>query len=167
MNLPLTLQAIAKVYADRPSISWDEGQLTYGAFEAQVQAIAGALRRRHGLAPGDRVALAMENSPEYLPLLYGIWRAGLSAVPMNSKLHPKEIAWILADCGAGLVIASPKLADGLSAPELGDLPPIVATGTVGRVTQQYDLGSPSREENLCVLVGLLSRQHAAVARRLH
>jgi acyl-CoA synthetase (AMP-forming)/AMP-acid ligase II len=129
MNLSLTLQTIAKVYPDRPAISWEGGQLTYGAFEAQVQGIAGAMRRRHGLAPGDRVALAMENCAEYLPLLYGIWRAGLSAVPMNSKLHPKEMAWILADCGASLCIASPKLAEGLSTPELRGLPPIVVTGS--------------------------------------
>jgi long-chain acyl-CoA synthetase len=71
----------------------------------------------------------MENCPEYFPLLYGIWRAGLSAVPLNSKLHPKEMAWILADSEAKLCFASPKLADGLSAPGLGALPPIIATGT--------------------------------------
>ena len=129
MNLSRTLQTVAKVYPGRPAISWEGGRLSYGAFELQVQGIAGSLRGRHGLAPGDRVALAMENCAEYLPLLYGIWLAGLSAVPMNSKLHPKEMAWILADCGARLCIASPKLADGLSAPELHGLPPIIATGT--------------------------------------
>jgi long-chain acyl-CoA synthetase len=129
MNLSLTLQTVAKVYPGRPAICWEGGQLSYGAFEVQVQGIAGSLRGRYGLAPGDRVALAMENCAEYLPLLYGAWRAGLSAVPMNSKLHPKEMAWILADCGARLCIASPKLADGLSAPELHGLPPIIATGT--------------------------------------
>src|SRR5262245_57584970 len=120
MNLSLTLQTVAKVHPDRPAITWEEGQLSYGVVEAEVQRIAGALRHRHALAPGDRVALAMENCAEYLPLLYGIWRAGLSAVPMNSKLHAKEMAWILADCGARLCIASPKLAEGLSAAELRD-----------------------------------------------
>ena len=129
MNLSLTLQTVAKAYPDRPAIAWDGGVLGYGAFEAQVQRIAGALRRRHALAPGDRVALAMENCPEYLPLLYGIWRAGLAAVPMNSKLHPKEMAWIAADSAARLCIATPKLADGLSAPDLAPLPPIVAVGS--------------------------------------
>jgi len=87
MNLSLTLQTIAKVHSDRPAISWDGGQLSYGEFETQVQRIAGALIAKHRLKPGERVALAMENCPEYLPLLYGIWRAGLAAVPMNSKLH--------------------------------------------------------------------------------
>jgi long-chain acyl-CoA synthetase len=48
---------------------------------------------------------------------------------MNSKLHAKEMAWILADCGARLCIATPKLAEGLSAPDISGLPPIIATGT--------------------------------------
>jgi long-chain acyl-CoA synthetase len=149
MNISLTLQTVAKVYPDRPAISWDEGQLSYAAFEAQVQSIAGALRRRHGLAAGDRVALAMENCAEYLPLLYGIWRAGLSAVPMNSKLHPKEMAWILADSGARLCMASPKLADGLSSPELRGLPPIVVVGTADALDLLQGepfLGEPGQPE---------------------
>jgi long-chain acyl-CoA synthetase len=127
MNLSLTLQSVARVYPDQPAITWHAGQLVYAAFERQVQAIAGALLVRHRLRPGDRVALAMENCPEYFPLLYGLWRAGLSAVPLNSKLHPKEMAWILADSQARLCIASPKLADGLSAPDLGPMPPVVVT----------------------------------------
>jgi long-chain acyl-CoA synthetase len=129
MNLSLTLKTVAKLYPDRPAIAWDGGVLDYRTFEAQVQRIAGALRGRHTLQPGDRVALAMENCLEYFPLLYGIWRAGLSAVPMNSKLHPKEMAWIAADSAAKLCLATPKLADGLSAPGLGPLPPIIATGS--------------------------------------
>jgi long-chain acyl-CoA synthetase len=129
MNLSLTLQTTARVHPHRSAIAWDGGEIGYGALEAQVQAIAGALHGRHGLRPGDRVALAMDNCPEYLPLLYGIWRAGLSAVPMNSKLHAKEMAWILTDSASRLCLASPKLADALSSPELGPLPPIVAIGT--------------------------------------
>src|SRR5262245_52043745 len=114
MNISLTLQTIAKVHPGRPAISWTGGRLGYGEFEAAVQAIAGALRGRHGLKPCERVALAMENAPELLPMLYGIWRAGLAAVPMNSKLHAREMAWILADSQAKLCIATPKLGDALS-----------------------------------------------------
>jgi long-chain acyl-CoA synthetase len=129
MNLSLTLQTIAKVHPGRAAISWEGDGLSYGAFEGEVQRIAGALRGWHGLKPGDRVALAMENAPELLPALYGIWRAGLSAVPMNSKLHAREMAWILADSRARLCIASPKLGEALSAADLRGLPPIIVTGT--------------------------------------
>jgi acyl-CoA synthetase (AMP-forming)/AMP-acid ligase II len=131
MNLSLTLSAVARQLPDRPAISWEEGTLSYAAFERQVQHLAGALLGRHGLRPGARVALAMENCVELLPALYGIWRAGLAAVPLNSKLHAREMAWIMADSGVELCLASPKLAEGLSAPGVsaGGLPPIVAVGT--------------------------------------
>ena len=57
-------------------------------------------RGRLGLRPGDRVALAMTNNPEYLAILFAIWRAGLVAVPANAKLHARELAYIVEDCGA-------------------------------------------------------------------
>jgi acyl-CoA synthetase (AMP-forming)/AMP-acid ligase II len=131
MNLSLTLRTIAQRMPKRPAVSWEEGALSYAALEAQVQRIAGALLARHALRPGDRVALAMENCPEFLPALYGIWRAGLAAVPLNSKLHPREMAWILADSEAKLCLASAKLAEGLSVPGVSSapLPPILAIGT--------------------------------------
>ena len=131
MNLSLTLRTIAQRMPDRPAVSWEEGALSYAALEDQVEQIAGALLRRHALRPGARVALAMENCAEFLPALYGIWRAGLAAVPLNSKLHAREMAWILGDSEAKLCLASAKLAEGLSAPGVSSdpLPPILATGT--------------------------------------
>jgi acyl-CoA synthetase (AMP-forming)/AMP-acid ligase II len=131
MNLSLTLRAIARQMPHRPAVSWEEGSLDYGAFDDEVGRIAGALLSRHALKPGDRVALAMENCAELLSVLYGIWRAGLAAVPLNAKLHAREMAWIMADSGTRLCLASPKLADALSAPGVSDdpLPPVIATGT--------------------------------------
>ena len=70
MNLSCTLHSSARQLSDHPAISWDGGGLSYGEFERQAACMAGALRGRHGLAPGTRVALAMENCPEFLPALY-------------------------------------------------------------------------------------------------
>jgi long-chain acyl-CoA synthetase len=128
MNLSLSLQTMARQLPDSPAISWDGGRLSYGQFEDQVARIAGALVQRHGLRHGDRVAMAMENCGEFLPVLYGIWRAGLAAIPINNKLHGREIQWIVDNAGAKLILASPKLAGVLGG--LGvTLPPIIATGT--------------------------------------
>ena len=95
MNLSHTLGIVARHRPDAPAISEGERSLTYAAFEDQVSRIAGTLTARHGLMGGDRVGIWMENGLEFLPVLYGIWRAGLTAVPINNKLHPKELAWIL------------------------------------------------------------------------
>ncbi|MBN9277913.1 MAG: AMP-binding protein, partial [Hyphomicrobium sp.] len=78
MNLSYTLQRVAEYQPDRPAISEEGRTLSYTAFEDQVARIAGALRARHGLRAGDRVGLWMENCLEYLPLMFGAWRAGLA-----------------------------------------------------------------------------------------
>ena len=62
MNLSLGLAQVARRSPSSPAILWDGGALSYGGFEDQAARIAGALRDRHGLKPGDRVGMAMENS---------------------------------------------------------------------------------------------------------
>lgn len=66
--------------------------------------------------PGARIAIASENCPEIVELLFAIWAAQCVAVPINYKLHPREMAQILDDSGASLVFASPTIAAGLERP---------------------------------------------------
>jgi long-chain acyl-CoA synthetase len=61
--------------------------------------LAGALKAG-GLQPGDRVALVSRNDPAYVEALFACWWAGLVAVPVNAKLHPRELAFVLEDSGA-------------------------------------------------------------------
>lgn len=111
------------------AITWDGGALTYAGFERQAAAIAGALLQRHGLVRGDRVALAMTNCPEFYPALYGVWRAGLSAVPTNAKLHPRELAWILRNGEAKLVIVTADIADKISEYPDENWPDVIVVGS--------------------------------------
>ena len=129
MNLSRTLQTVARHLGQAPAITFEGRQLTYAAFEHQAATIAGALASRHGLKAGDRVALIMENSLEFLPALYGIWRAGLCAVPVNAKLHAKEMAWIVEDSGAKLVLASAGVAGNLSSLTGQAFPPAIVART--------------------------------------
>nr|WP_249131884.1 AMP-binding protein [Bradyrhizobium diazoefficiens] len=82
----------------------------YGRLAATVASLAGALRQRLGLAKGDRVALLMKNVPDYVACLYACWHAGLVAVPINAKLHPREVAFILDNSGAALVFVTEDMA---------------------------------------------------------
>jgi len=79
---------------------------THGELARRAARFAAGLRRLQ-LSPGERIAIAMPNSPEYLVALYGTWWAGLAAVPVNAKLHPRELTWIVEDCGARLTVTSP------------------------------------------------------------
>ena len=116
MNLAESLLRAARAHGDRPGLSLGlEDRLDYAGFARRAGALGQGLRRRFGLAPGDRVALVMKNHLDYLPLLYGCWWAGLAAVPVNAKLHAREIAYILADCGARLAVATDDMAEAVAA----------------------------------------------------
>ena len=125
MNLATTLAQVAARLPDHPAIIWEGGTLSYRQFDDLAGRIAGGLQAR--LEPGATVAFIMENRWELLPILYGIWRAGMVAVPVNYRLHAKEHAWILENSGATLCIASRDLAEALGEAEVGV--DIVSVGT--------------------------------------
>ncbi|HWF01646.1 MAG TPA: AMP-binding protein [Caulobacteraceae bacterium] len=113
MNIAALIERASHGHADAVAISWiDEAVCTYRELMARAGALAAALRRA-GLRPGDRVMMAMSNSPRYYEVLLGCWFAGLVAAPQNCRLHPAEVAWASADCGATLGFATPDLAEAL------------------------------------------------------
>jgi long-chain acyl-CoA synthetase len=100
VSLALLLARQAAIAPQRPAIF--EGSLlraTHGQWAARSAALAQRLRAA-GLQSGERVMLFMRNHPRYLELLWGVWWAGAAVVPVNAKLHPAEVEWIVADAGA-------------------------------------------------------------------
>ena len=100
MTLAHLLLRQARQRPDSPAIL--EGaalHATHGQWAARSAGLASRLREA-GLQPGDRVLLFARNHPRYLEVLWGLWWAGLVAVPVNAKLHPPEVEWIAANCGA-------------------------------------------------------------------
>src|SRR5690349_9577946 len=89
-----------------------EQVLDYDTLRARALSLAAALRRRCG--DGDRVAIVSENRAEYIELLFATWAAGLVAVPINAKLHPREIVPILDDAQAAALFVSPALAPAIA-----------------------------------------------------
>src|SRR5580765_2683839 len=114
VNLSQDVRRVAKRLPHHLAITSDAGAITYAQLEDNVGGIAGGLRGRLGLARGSRIGIAMENCGEYLQVLYGIWRAGMVAVPMNVRLHEKEIAFIIGNAGCEASFCTPDVADRLS-----------------------------------------------------
>src|SRR5687768_10363092 len=81
---------------------------SYGDLALRAAQLASGLRAA-GLQPGDRVAIVAKNCVEYLEIIFGIWHAGLAAVPANAKLHGRELGYILEHSGARLCFASSGL----------------------------------------------------------
>ncbi len=72
---------------------------SFASWAARSAGLAQRLREA-GLQPGERVVLFMRNHPRYLELLFGAWWAGLVVVPVNAKLHPREVEWIVDNAQA-------------------------------------------------------------------
>ena len=114
MNIARMLANAGRALPENPAIGIGADILhDYRSLSVRVAALAGGLRRRLGLAPDERVAIAMKNIPEYVEVLYAAWHAGLIAVPVNAKLHPREIAFILENSGARIVFATKELASAI------------------------------------------------------
>jgi len=109
MNLVTWLARAARSDPGRVAIhSGDRPWATYGELALRAARLAGGFGSRLGLERGDRVAIAMKNSPEYLLAMYAAWWAGLAVVPVNAKLHAKEVDFIVRDSGARLLVESPS-----------------------------------------------------------
>lgn len=109
MNLVQFLHAHARRHGARPAVAvGDRPWCSYAELSARAARLAAGLRRLD-LRPGDRVATAMANAPEYWEILFACWHAGLAAVPMNAKLHPREFEYILGNAGAKLCFADAGL----------------------------------------------------------
>jgi len=110
MNLAHLLIRNARLRPDAPAIAVGRTPVvSYGQLEDRVARLADGLLGKMKLAPGERVAIAMKNCPEYLEVLFACWHAGLVAVPMNAKLHPREFAYIVENSGASACFVTPDL----------------------------------------------------------
>jgi len=100
MSLAHLLLRQARAQPDRPAIfEGSAAHASYGQWAARSAALAQHLRDA-GLCPGERVLLFMRNHPRYLEILWGAWWAGLVVVPVNAKLHPSEVEWIIDNAQA-------------------------------------------------------------------
>ena len=125
MNLAEMLIKSALEAPGQPAVALGEKALfDYRTLARRVAGLAGGLTAKLGLRRDDRVALVMKNVPEYVEAMYACWHAGLIAVPVNAKLHPREIVYILEQSGARACLATAELAAALAA--LNPAPPALA-----------------------------------------
>ena len=103
--LTVVLARQAKRVPDRTAIQFYGRAVTFAELDASVGRFAGFLRGR-GLSPGDRVALFLENSPQFAIAYYGTLRAGGVAVCLNPMHKAVELLHELNDSGARALVTS-------------------------------------------------------------
>ena len=113
LNLFALLDQAASRFADRGALYHGERQLcTWRELRDRILRLATSVRETAG--PGARIAIASENRPEIVELIFAVWVAQCAVVPVNYKLHPREMAQILEDARISQVFASPKIASQLA-----------------------------------------------------
>ena len=114
--VPDLIRNPASRFPDRPCVVEGQRTLTFADVDRRADQLAAALLAR-GVGPGDRIALLALNEPEYVEIQVACQRAGVILAPLNYRLAVPELAYILGDCGARLLIHGPGY--DVAAKELG------------------------------------------------
>lgn len=100
-----TVWELARGYGDRDYVVYEDERFTFAESDAIIRALAARLVEVHGVQPGDRVALAMRNYPEWV---FGYWATisiGAAVVGMNAWWTTEEMKFGLSDSEPKVLIA--------------------------------------------------------------
>src|SRR5450631_3839526 len=110
LNPAYFLDRAMKIFSERTAVIDGERRFTYREFGERSHRLAGLLRGA-GAQHGDRIAVLCTNSHVMLEMHNGVPMAGCALVPMNIRLSQQEMAYILENSGARVLIATHELAE--------------------------------------------------------
>lgn len=99
VSLDSAIRRHAAVCPDRTAIIYEDAAISYGDLVGRIDCVAAVLARK-GIRKGEIVALLMRNSPAFIELALAAGRVGAIVLPINYRLSPAEIAYILDHAGA-------------------------------------------------------------------
>ena len=119
------LVASAAKHPQRTAIDYYGSRLSYAELKRQVDALAGFLQRRLGVARGERVLLYAQNSPQFVIAYYAILRADAVVVPVNPMNRREELRHYVEDSDARVAIAGNDVLEHIEPLGLAHVLPIV------------------------------------------
>lgn len=128
----------AAMRPDHVAFRFSGQDTTWKQFHERSLRFADALSRR-GVGFGDRVLLLALNYTEYVEAVFGINALGAIAVPVNFRLTPPEVAYIVADSGAEAIVTDTMLAP-LATGVMGQAPALRTCVVIGGKTAEGVLG---------------------------
>ncbi|GAB06662.1 AMP-binding protein [Gordonia amarae] len=111
LRCPRTLADIfarSAAHGDLVSMVYRDQRLTFADIRAQALALARTFRADYGVAPGDRVMIAMRNRPEFTVAFWAAVTCGAIAVPVNAWWQGPELAAAVAESEPKVIIADPE-----------------------------------------------------------
>ena len=108
-SLPYNLEVSCTRFPDKAALIFYDTRISYREFADTVDRLAGYLQQVCGIKRGDRVAVYMQNSPQFMMAYYAILRADAMVVPVNAMLMAGEVRHVLTDSGATTVFAGQEV----------------------------------------------------------
>jgi len=135
---------------DAPALIFYGTQISWAEMNAQSNRVAALLIAR-GLKKGDRVAVFMPNCPQFHFAFYGILKAGLVHVPISPLSTPEELAYVLNDTDATLLITIEALVETAQAGRVGTkLLEVFATPLAAYIPETPDFHCPASVNMLAI-----------------
>ena len=104
-------RAAARTVPGRTALAYFDGRLSYAEADALSDGIAAHLAAR-GFERGDRLALMLQNSPQFVLALLGAWKAGATVVPVNPMYKEREVAHVLHDAEVTALVCADRAWEG-------------------------------------------------------
>ena len=118
MNLAIWLERTAVKHPKREALFLGSKCIgTYRDFWLAVCALRVHLEKE-GIKLGDRIAVYLPNCPEFLVAFYAVWSMGAVIVPINFKLHTREVSWILENAECSYVLGDAVLSSKINMPDV-------------------------------------------------
>ncbi|WP_030918239.1 AMP-binding protein [Streptomyces sp. NRRL B-24720] len=95
---------------EHPALAYFDGRLSYRETDELSDSVAGHLAAK-GLQRGDRVAIMLQNSPQFVLALLGAWKAGATVVPLNPMYKSGEVGHVLKDAEVTALICADRAWD--------------------------------------------------------
>ena len=152
------LELAARTRPDGEAVVDGSTRITHSRLRA-IGARVAALFREHGLSAGDRVGLLLGNGWEFVAVLAGAAQSGIVTIPLSTRASAPEIAFILDDCGASLVVCAnnltallPEGMDRIVAGPGEDFEAVLGDGTDGTAPEQSVAGPVAQEDDVAIIL---------------
>ena len=113
-NVYANLAARAAQHPDRIAVDYYGTRVSYAELKRAVDALAGFLQRRCGVARGERVLLYLQNCPQFIVAYYAVLRADAVVVPVNPMNRTEELRHYVEDAQARVAIVGQELYERIS-----------------------------------------------------
>jgi len=141
-SLPEVFDEVAERYSDRPAVIFYGNKISYKKLKEDIDRFATALHEL-GVAKGDKVALYLLNSPQYIIAYFGVLKLGATVTPISPVYTSIEVRHQLEDSGADSIVCQDFLFDNVERSGV-ELKRVIMTGIAEYLPLARKLAGKSR-----------------------